>query len=166
MKPWVAPEKRPSVSSATESPSPSPWSAAVTASISRMPGPPAGPSLRMTTTSPASIAPAFTAANASSSHSNTRAGPLCSRRPWPASFTTQPSGARLPRRIAKPPLGASGSVERADDLLALGLLGGVGLLADRPAGHGDRRRGCSRPASASRAATSGTPPARQRSGAT
>ena len=30
MKPWVAPEKRPSVSSATESPSPSPTSAAVT----------------------------------------------------------------------------------------------------------------------------------------
>ena len=53
MKPWVAPQKRPSVSSATCSPRPAPLSAAVTASISRMPGPPTGPSLRMMTTSPA-----------------------------------------------------------------------------------------------------------------
>ena len=44
MKPWVAPEKRPSVMSATLSPSPAPWIAPVTWSISRMPGPPLGPS--------------------------------------------------------------------------------------------------------------------------
>ncbi len=44
MKPWVAPEKRPSVMSATLSPSPAPCSAPVTWSISRMPGPPLGPS--------------------------------------------------------------------------------------------------------------------------
>ena len=44
IRPWVAPEKRPSVISATSSPSPSPTIAAVTCSISRMPGPPAGPS--------------------------------------------------------------------------------------------------------------------------
>ena len=43
-KPRVAPEKRPSVSSATDSPSPAPTIAAVTPSISRMPGPPFGPS--------------------------------------------------------------------------------------------------------------------------
>ena len=55
MSPCVAPEKRPSVISATESPSPAPMIAAVTASISRMPGPPLGPSLRITTTSPAVI---------------------------------------------------------------------------------------------------------------
>ena len=42
--PRVAPENRPSVSSATDSPSPAPMMAAVTASISRMPGPPLGPS--------------------------------------------------------------------------------------------------------------------------
>ena len=41
MKPRVAPEKRPSVISATDSPSPAPTIAAVTASISRIPGPPA-----------------------------------------------------------------------------------------------------------------------------
>ena len=44
ISPWVAPEKRPSVTSATWSPRPSPTMAAVTCSISRMPGPPAGPS--------------------------------------------------------------------------------------------------------------------------
>ena len=57
MKPCVAPLKRPSVSSTTCSPMPMPLSAAVTESISRMPGPPAGPSLRMTMTSPFSIVP-------------------------------------------------------------------------------------------------------------
>src|SRR3990167_1864276 len=44
ISPWVAPENRPSVSRATLSPSPSPYSAPVTASISRIPGPPLGPS--------------------------------------------------------------------------------------------------------------------------
>ena len=44
MKPWEAPEKRPSVISATLPPSPAPWIAPVTWSISRMPGPPCGPS--------------------------------------------------------------------------------------------------------------------------
>ena len=44
MSPRVAPENRPSVSNATESPRPAPTMAAVTASISRMPGPPRGPS--------------------------------------------------------------------------------------------------------------------------
>ena len=43
-KPRVPPEKRPSVMSATECPAPWPESAAVVASISRMPGPPRGPS--------------------------------------------------------------------------------------------------------------------------
>ena len=44
MKPWVAPEKRPSVSSTTLSSSLWPTSAPVTPSISRIPGPPFGPS--------------------------------------------------------------------------------------------------------------------------
>src|SRR6266581_3064537 len=66
IRPCVAPEKRPSVRSATVSPKPAPTSAAVTASISPMPGPPFGPSYRMTTTSPALIAPCSTAAKAAS----------------------------------------------------------------------------------------------------
>ncbi len=109
MKPCVAPEKRPSVISATDSPRPSPTIAAVTDSISRIPGPPAGPSPRITTTSPSPISFASTAAIAASSPSNTRAGPVCRRRSWPASLTTHPSGATLPRRIAKPPVGFRGS---------------------------------------------------------
>ena len=44
MKPWVAPEKRPSVNSTTLSSSFWPTMAPVTASISRIPGPPFGPS--------------------------------------------------------------------------------------------------------------------------
>ena len=44
ISPRVAPEKRPSVTSATVSPSPAPTTDEVTLSISRMPGPPAGPS--------------------------------------------------------------------------------------------------------------------------
>ena len=51
-KPWLPPEKRPSVIRATLSPSPRPMMAPVGLSISRMPGPPRGPSLRITTTSP------------------------------------------------------------------------------------------------------------------
>ena len=43
-KPHVPPEKRPSVMSATVLPSPAPFRAPVMASISRMPGPPFGPS--------------------------------------------------------------------------------------------------------------------------
>src|SRR5579875_3312852 len=42
----------PPIRKATDSPSPSPTSAPVTPSISRIPGPPRGPSYRITTTSP------------------------------------------------------------------------------------------------------------------
>ena len=66
--------------------------APVTWSISGMPGPPAGPSYRITTTSPGWICFALTAANASCSVSKTRAGPRCSVRST-VSLTTQPSGA-------------------------------------------------------------------------
>ncbi len=109
MKPWLAPEKRPSVISATLSPRPSPMIAAVTASISRMPGPPAGPSLRITTMSSGSISLASTALIAASSPSKTFAGPTWCRRSWPASLMTEPSGATLPLMIAKPPVALSGS---------------------------------------------------------
>jgi hypothetical protein len=43
-KPWLPPEKRPSVRSATQSPSPAPMMADVGVSISGRPGPPLGPS--------------------------------------------------------------------------------------------------------------------------
>ena len=50
--PRVPPENRPSVTSATDVPSGMPLSMLVSTSISRMPGPPLGPSLRTMTTSP------------------------------------------------------------------------------------------------------------------
>ena len=56
-KPWLPPEKRPSVMSATSLISPRPATALVGESISRIPGPPTGPSLRITTTSPATTSP-------------------------------------------------------------------------------------------------------------
>ena len=105
-KPRVAPENRPSVINATFLPIPWPDSAAVVASISRMPGPPAGPSFLMTMTSPSSYARSLIAANASSSHSKTRAGP--ENTIWssvmPAIFTMAPSGARLPFNPTTPPV--------------------------------------------------------------
>ena len=103
-----------------------------------MPGPPAGPSLRMTTTSPASISPAVTAAIASSSPSKTRAGPSWWRRSWPASLTTQPSGARLPRRIARPPVGLIGSSSGRTTSWPWVSRASRGVLADRLAGDGRR----------------------------
>ena len=56
---------------------------------------------------------ALTAAKQSSSDSKTRAGPVWPVRSVPASLTTAPSGARLPRRIARPPCRLERVVERA-----------------------------------------------------
>ena len=63
-RPCVPPLNRPSVMRPIFSPSPCPISAPVTESISRMPGPPTGPSPRITTTSPASIFRAWIACEA------------------------------------------------------------------------------------------------------
>ncbi len=93
-----------------------------------MPGPPRGPSQRMITTSPAPMSPPCTAANASSSHSNTRAGPLNDIRSLPAIFMTHPSGARLPLQNQEPPSLLHRALDRADDLLARTLLGTRDLL--------------------------------------
>ena len=50
--PRVAPENRPSVTIATDLSNPSPTSVAAGIDSSRIPGPPRGPSLRITSTSP------------------------------------------------------------------------------------------------------------------
>ena len=103
-----------------------------------MPGPPAGPSLRMTTTSPASMPPRVTAAIAASSPSNTRAGPAVVA----ALVAGELDDAALGREVAAQDRQAAGRldrvVERSDDVLALGLGGVAGVLADRLAGDGDR----------------------------
>ncbi len=79
--------------------------APVIASISRIPGPPFGPSYRMTTTSPAVMVPSSSASIAARSRSNTRAVPSNTDSSKPADFTTAPPGAREPRRIVIPPVG-------------------------------------------------------------
>ena len=56
--PRLAPENRPSVIRATVLSRPMPARAEVGFSISRIPGPPLGPSYRITTTSPGTILPA------------------------------------------------------------------------------------------------------------
>ena len=102
--PLVAPEKRPSVIRTVESPRPAPIIAPVTASISCIPGPPFGPSYRITTTSPSTISPLVTASKAPRSPSKTLAGPSCFSILVPATLITAPSGAKLPFNIAKPPV--------------------------------------------------------------
>ena len=73
----------------------------------------------MTTTSPGSMLPRLHGREARPPPSRRRAPGRGGRsRSWPASFTTQPSGARLPRRIARPPVGLSGVSIGDDDLLA------------------------------------------------
>ncbi len=79
----------------------------VGASISFMPGPPLGPSYRMTTKCPSFTLPCMIPALASSSESKQIALPVNLRiEGWiPAVFTTAPSGARFPNRTARPPTG-------------------------------------------------------------
>ena len=138
MKPWVAPEKRPSVMSATSSPSPSPTIAAVTASISRMPGPPAGPSLRMTTTSPALISPLVTAGHRLLLALEDARGALVVDALVAGELHDAAVGGEVAAQDREAAGGLDRVVERADDLLALGLLRLGGVLADRAAGDGHR----------------------------
>ena len=69
LKPWDPPENLPSVMSATSLPSPAPMIAEVGVSISGIPGPPFGPSYRITTTSPLTISFFSRACSISSSES-------------------------------------------------------------------------------------------------
>ena len=71
----MAPLNLPSVISATDLSSPIPDIADVGESISLIPGPPLGPSYLITITSPATILLLNIASTASSSESNTLAGP-------------------------------------------------------------------------------------------
>ena len=112
--PCVPPEKRPSVMSATFVPSPIPMIAEVGESISRIPGPPFGPSYRMTTIIPGLILPAMIAAMAVSSEPNTLAFPRKRNieGSTPDCLMTAPPGARLPVRMAIPPSGRTGASRR------------------------------------------------------
>ena len=114
MNPLVPPENLPSVTIATCLPSPWPTRAAVVASISRMPGPPFGPSYLITTTSPGTIPPFETSSKAASSRSKTRALPSNVVISTPAVLITAPSGASVPRSITAVPVPCMGlSVSRS-----------------------------------------------------
>ena len=109
--PLVAPLNLPSVISATYLSKPIPAIADVGDSISLIPGPPFGPSYLITTTSPLTIFLERIASIASSSKSNTLAGPL-----WTnissntADFlTTAPSSAKFPLNTLIPPVELNGS---------------------------------------------------------
>ena len=157
-KPCVPPENRPSVTSAASAPRPAPFIAPVTASISRIPGPPFGPSYRITTMSPGLMRPARIASMASSSPSNTRAVPSKRESSIPATFTTLPFGASDPRRIAMPPCAWIGSPSGCTTSPS----GAGGSRASRFSAIvlpvTVRQSPCSRPASSSSRITTCTPP--------
>src|ERR1700716_4662604 len=73
-----------------------------------MPGPPLGPSYRITSTSPSLYFFFLTASKHASSPSKQRAGPVNFKSAIPATFTIAPSGARLPLSPTTPPLAESG----------------------------------------------------------
>ena len=78
-----------------------------------MPGPPLGPSLRITTTSPFDILLLNKASKASCSLLKTLAGPEKLFISIPAVFTTEPFGDKLPFNTAIPPsleIGLSGKL--------------------------------------------------------
>ena len=161
--PRDAPENLPSVINATLEPRPIPAMAEVGFNISRIPGPPLGPSYRMTTTSPATILPPLIAAIASSSHSNTRAGPSCTiiSSTTAERFTTLPSGARFPLSTARPPVllyGFSTVLMTSVFLLTASLMFSPSVLPVTV-----MQSVCKRPMSASSFMTAWTPPASFRS---
>mmetsp|Transcript_30772 Transcript_30772/g.99199 ORF Transcript_30772/g.99199 Transcript_30772/m.99199 type:complete len:228 (-) Transcript_30772:922-1605(-) len=107
-KPWVPPEKRPSVTRATFSERPAPTMAEVGVSISGMPGPPFGPWYRTTTTAPGGTSCRSMARRTSSSESKTCAGPSKLRPSLPVILPTAPSGARDPLSTARCPSALTG----------------------------------------------------------
>ena len=109
--PLFSPESSPSVTTETVSTRPAPESAAMKEQAKTVPGPPTGPIIRRITMSPATIAPWPSSAIATSSSSNTLAGPAnCRAAPSTAeSLTIAPPGATLPRMIISPGSGRKGS---------------------------------------------------------
>mmetsp|Transcript_16173 Transcript_16173/g.21412 ORF Transcript_16173/g.21412 Transcript_16173/m.21412 type:complete len:205 (-) Transcript_16173:1068-1682(-) len=99
MNPWLPPENRPSVISATSLPRPAPMITLVGVSISGIPGPPFGPSYRIIITSPFLTSLFSTPRSMSSSRSKTRATPLNLNPSLPVIFATDPPGAREPYKI-------------------------------------------------------------------
>src|SRR5215204_1507864 len=162
-RPVVPPENRPSVTSRTDFPRPAPLIAPVTASISRMPGPPLGPSYRMITASPATTVPSATASMAACSPSKTRAVASKTVASKPAVLTTAPSGESEPRTTVSPPVRWIGS--SSERMIFPSGSGGVivvrfsAIVLPVTVRHSP----CSRPASRRARMTTGTPPIRSMS---
>ena len=95
-KPCVPPLNLPSVIKATLFPNPAPIKAEVGFNISGIPGPPFGPTYRMTTTSPTLIFLSSIPWINSFSPSNTLAGPVNFSPSFPVIFATEPLIARFP----------------------------------------------------------------------
>ena len=109
VNPRVAPEKRPSVMSATESPRPAPTIAAVTAEHLAHARTACWPFVADHDHVAGLIAWRWTASNAASSLSNTRAGPRCMRALGARQLQHRRPPARgCPSRITRPPCGLSG----------------------------------------------------------
>ena len=102
-------------------------------------GAPAGPSLRTTITSPGCATPPWTPALHASSESNTRAGPRWNGGSWPASLTTAPSGARLPRSTRNAPPGLNGVTTAATTSPSGSLAPAACSASVRPSTVGARR---------------------------
>ncbi|COX31818.1 Uncharacterised protein [Mycobacterium tuberculosis] len=97
------------------------------ASISRIPGPPLGPSYRITTASPTVMVPSSRASSAARSPSKTLAVPSNTSESNPAVLTTAPSGASDPCRMVMPPLGWIGFANARSTLPS----GSGGVMAAR-----------------------------------
>ena len=111
-------------------------------------------------TSPATILPAKMACNADCSSSNTRAGPVITGFFRPVILATQPSGERLPLRIAKWPWAYMGlSIGRITSWSARGASGMSLSTSATVWPVMVRQSPCSRPATSRVFMTCGIPPA-------
>src|SRR5688500_13364305 len=144
-RPVVPPEKRPSVRSRTSLPRPAPLIAPVTASISRIPGPPFGPSYRMTTTSPAVSGPPSPASLVPRAPTDPRAaraveharGPLDPLRVDPRTLHPRTLGSERAAQDRDPAGVVDRLVQGPDDHPVDVRRRDVGqVLGHRPAGHG------------------------------
>ena len=132
-----------------------------------MPGPPLGPSERITKMSPALIWPPIMLAMASSSDSKTRAGPVILGFFTPLILATAPSVARLPFKIAKWPCAYRGlSQWRMTSWLAGGMAGMSFKFSSTVLPVMVMQSPCSKPRAKSIFITCGIPPTRCRSVAT
>jgi hypothetical protein len=136
MRPRVAPENRPSVTSATDSPRPWPTSAAVTASISRNPRPAARPLVAHDDDVPGDDPSRLDRGERGLLAVEDARRPAVPAAPVPGDLHDGALGREAPLEDDEAAGGRERCRERPDDLLAGGLAGLERLLADRRARDG------------------------------